>query len=291
MTNISIAYRNETYIAPQVFPVVPVQNQSDKYFIFSKSDWFRNEAGMRAPATVGPIVEYSLTSGIYAAQPISAGKWVPDEVVDNADAPLRPRQEATEFATDKVQLYAEVEVAGNVFGNSVWSGSSTPSTLWDDNASNPLEDVETARESVAKTIGREPNVMVIGREVWTDLRHHPDLLDRIKYTATGIMTPQLLGQLFEVEKLLIGNAVYDTGEEGGTASYGFVWGKHAFVGYVSPRPGLMTPSAGYLFTWKNRQVERVRDPLRKADLVRVEWHYDDKVTASDAGYLLKSVVS
>lgn len=33
MSNISIAYRNENYIAEQIFPNVPVQHQSDKYFV------------------------------------------------------------------------------------------------------------------------------------------------------------------------------------------------------------------------------------------------------------------
>jgi len=290
MTNVSIAYRNDNYIASQVFPIVPVQNQSDKYFSFTKGDWFRNEADMRAPGTVGPLVEYSVTTGTYSCMPIAAGKVVPDEVAENADNPLRPRQEAVEFATDKVMLYAEKEVADNVFGSSVWSGSSTPSPNWSDHASDPCQDVDNARESVVSTIGREPNVMVIGRQVWTDLKNHPDLLDKIKYTATGRLTPQLLADLFEIERLLIGNAIYDTADEGATSSLSFVWGKHAFLGYVPSSPGLMTPAAGYLFTWKNRVVERYRLDKEKSDLVRVEWHYDDKVTASDAGYLLKSVV-
>jgi len=292
MTNVSIAYRNENYIGEQVFPVVPVQKQSDKYFVFDKSSWFRNEAGMRAPGTVGPLVEYSVSSATYACQPIAAGKVVPDEIVDNADAPLRPMREATEFATDKVMLYAEYEIASNVFGDSVWSASANPGTQWNDDSSNPLGDVDVAREAVLKTIGREPNTMVIGREVWTDLKNHPDLLDRIKYTNTGgIITPQLLGTLFQIPRVLIGTAIYDSGLEGGTASYGYIWGKHCWIGYVTQSPGLMTPAAGYLFTWKNRTVETYRMDKEKATLARVEWHYDDKVTSADAGYLYKSVVS
>jgi len=291
MTNVSIAYRNENYIGTQVFPIVSVQKQSDKYFTFTKSDWFRNEAGMRAPGTVGPIVEYGLSSATYACQPIAAAKVVPDEIVDNADAPLRPMQEATEFATDKVMLYAEKEIADNVFGDSVWSGSANPTTTWDDDSSDPLGDVDVARETVLKTIGREPNVMVIGREVWTDLKNHPDLLDRIKYSNfNGIITPQVMSGLFQI-KVLIGTAIYDSGAEGGTASYGYIWGKNAWIGYVAPSAGLMTPAAGYLFTWKNRTVESFRMDKEKATLVRVEWHYDDKVTSADAGYLYKSVVA
>ena len=291
MTNVSIAYRNTNYIADQIFPIVPVMKKSDKFFTFDKADWFRNEAALRAPGTRGPVGEYSVSSDTYSCRPVAFGSLVPDEVVDNADSPLSPRIEKTEFCTDKVLLFAEVEVAAKVFGRSVWSGSATPSTTWDDPSSAPLTDVETARESIVSLIGREPNTMVIGRNVWTDLKNHPDLLDRIKFTQTGMMTPALLGQLFGVEKLLIGNAIYDTVAEGVTSSFSFVWGKHCWLGYVPSSPGLMTPAAGYLFTWKSRTVERYRMNVEKSDFIRAEWHYDDKATSADAGYLLVSAVA
>lgn len=38
LANISIAYRNASYIADQVFPVVPVQKKSDLFFKFTKAD-------------------------------------------------------------------------------------------------------------------------------------------------------------------------------------------------------------------------------------------------------------
>jgi hypothetical protein len=39
MSEISIAYRNKLYIAPQVFPVVSVEKRSDKYFVFGRGDF------------------------------------------------------------------------------------------------------------------------------------------------------------------------------------------------------------------------------------------------------------
>ena len=50
-TNISIAYRNNAYIAEEVFPIVPSDKQSDLYFVFDKGSWFRNRSGPRAPTT------------------------------------------------------------------------------------------------------------------------------------------------------------------------------------------------------------------------------------------------
>ena len=303
LTNVSIAYRNAGYIASQVFPVVPVNKMSDKFFVFDKASWFRNEAGLRAPGTRGPEVEYSLSSSTYACQPISATKVVPDEMVDNADDPLQPQRDATEFATDKVLLYMEYDVASSVFASSVWSASSTPTTTWDDDGSDPIKNVEVARETIVGTIGREPNVMVIGRNVWTDLKHHPDLLDRIKYTNSGgVMTLPLLSTLFEIPKILVGNAIYTSTGEGArypssgtetdvTATYSFIWGKNAWIGWVPPNASLMQPAAGYVFAWKNRTAEVFRRVEEKSDAIRVEMHYDVKVTSPDAGYYLPSCVA
>ncbi|KKM62911.1 hypothetical protein LCGC14_1516840, partial [marine sediment metagenome] len=44
LTNVSVAYSNADYIGPQVFPTVPVQKQSDKFFVFTKGNWFRDDA-------------------------------------------------------------------------------------------------------------------------------------------------------------------------------------------------------------------------------------------------------
>lgn len=290
LTNVSIAYRNADYVAGELFPIVSVQKQSDKYFVYDKSSWFRDEAGPRAPATRGPEVEYTISSSAYACQPIAATKVLPDEVVDNADQPLQERRNAVEFATDKVLLKLERDVATDAFGTG-WSTSTTPSTLWDDDASDPLDDVETGREAVVKLIGREPNVMVIGREVWSDLKNHPDMLDRIKYTSVGMMTPALLAQLFSVEKLLIGNAIYETAARGATSSFSFIWGKHALLAWVPPNPGLMIPAAGYVFTWRTRTIKVFRREEEEANAYRAEQHYDVKLTSPDAGYLFKDTVA
>ena len=53
LTNISIAYIQQAtaFIADKVFPNVPVQKQSDRYFQYLKEDWLRVEAQERAPAT------------------------------------------------------------------------------------------------------------------------------------------------------------------------------------------------------------------------------------------------
>ena len=50
LTQIATAYiQDQThYVADQVFANVPVEHQTDKYFMFSKDDFYRDEAQERA---------------------------------------------------------------------------------------------------------------------------------------------------------------------------------------------------------------------------------------------------
>jgi len=178
-----------------------------------------------------------------------------------------------------------------VFGTG-WSSSATPSPLWSNNTSTPVDDVETARNSVVSSIGREANVGVMGRGLWRYIKQHPDIVERIKYTAgptsPAIVTIQAVAALFSLDKLLIGIAINDTAAEGATSTLAYLWGSHMFVGYVARGPSLLEPSAGYVFTWQQRQASRFREDQERQDVVEVRMSWDTKLTATDAGYLIKS---
>lgn len=291
LTNVSIAYRNLNYIADRIFPSVPVQHLSNKFWIFTKADWYRDEAGIRAPGSESQEVDYTVSTSNYLCLEYAAAKVVPDETVANADTPLRPLVEATEFVTDKLNLRKEKDVADLAFGTG-WSSSATPSTLWSNDTSDPIGDVSTGIDTVVQAIGRKPTRGVVGRGLWRHIMKHPDLLDRIK-GAAGPGSPAILNQgviaaLFELEEINVGDAVIDSAAEGAAASRGYVWGNHLLIAYVSSTPSLLTPSAGYIFQFKSRQTNRFRLDTRHADKIEVLENWDSVVTAADAAYLIKS---
>jgi len=90
----------------------------------------------------------------------------------------------------------------------------------------PVGDVRTAKATVHAASGKTPNMMVVGKQVHDKLLDHPDILERIKYTQRGVVTEDILARLFEVDKYVIGKALYDSSQEGGTESLAYVWGKN-----------------------------------------------------------------
>lgn len=293
LTNISLAYRNESYVGPEVFAGVPVNKISDKYFTYNKSDWFRREVALRAPGTRAARAWFGVSTCAYNCTERALATGVPDQVQDNADAPLDPLASGAMFVTDQILLEQEVDIASDVFGTG-WAASATPSVLWSASNSVPTTDVAVAKDTVVKAIGREANTGVIGRGLWTYVSQNNDILDRIRYASgpgnPAIVTAQAVAALFQVQRLLIGSAIQNSGLEGASDSFGYVWGNHLWIGYVAPNPSLMTPSAGYVFNYGQRQINRFYEDQERNTVVECTASWDVRLVATDAGYLVKSAI-
>jgi hypothetical protein len=305
LTNISVAYiqSSNKFMSTQAFPVVPVEKQSDLYYKYTKNDWFRDEAQRRADGTESSGSGYGLSTDSYRCDVWAFHKDVGDQMRANADNPLKPDTEATQFVTQRLMLRQEIQWVTDYFTTGVWGTDKTVSATWDDYAlSDPIEDMEEAKEVVLSGTGFELNTLVLGYQVFRQLKHHPDIIDRIKYT-TGVtgrtVTPELLAAMFDIERVLISKAIKATNEEGQTGAYAFTHGKHALAMHVAPNPGLMTPSAGYVFTWKGVSeglgtdigISRFRMQHLRSDRVEGQVAFDNKVVASDLGYFFGSVVA
>jgi len=311
LTNISVAYlqNQDNFIADKVFPVIPVDKKSDKFFTYTKNDWFRDEAQRRAGGTESAGGGYGLSTGSYSADVFAFHKDVDDQTLYNADAPLNPLREATEFVTRRLMLRKEIQWNTDFFAGSVWNNdydgvSGTPSTnevkQWSDYAaSDPIDDIEDAKAGILSTTGMEPNTLVLGYDVFRALKNHPDIVDRIKYTSSQTVTADMLGAMFDIPRVIISKAVKATNNEGGTAAYSFTSGKKALLCYVAPTPGLLTPSAGYSFSWTGVSgglgatvgTSQFRMESLKADRIEAEMAFDNKVIASDLGWFWDSVVA
>ncbi len=62
LTNVSVAYKNASYIADEAFPLLPVQKQSNIIPSYDQSYWFRDEAKMAGPGTEIAVADYAVTT-------------------------------------------------------------------------------------------------------------------------------------------------------------------------------------------------------------------------------------
>ena len=311
LTNVSVAYmqRAENFIADKVFPVVPVDKKSNKYFTYTKNDWFRDEAQRRAPGTESAGGGYNLSTDTYSADVWAFHKDVDDQTLANADSPLNPLREAAEFVTSRLLLRREIQFISDFMTTSVWGKdvtgvSASPTTnqfyQWNDYAdSDPIEDIEAAKEYILSTTGYEGNTLVLGYQVFRQLKNHPDIVDRYKYTTSSVITEEMMARLFGVDRILVAKSVKATNAEGASAAYSFTFGKSACLLHVAPNPGLMTPSAGYIFAWTGVSgglgatigTSQFRMESLKASRIEAEVAFDNKVVGTDLGYFFASAVA
>jgi len=302
LTNISVAYMQQAanFVAPQIFPIVPVDKKSDKYFTYTKNDWFRDEAQLRADGTESAGGGYNISTSSYSADVWAFHKDVGDQVRANADAPINPDREAAEFVTNRLLMKMETTFMTKYFTTSIWDTDSTPTNLWDVyTSSDPIDDIETGKQTILSKTGYEANTLVLGYKVFKALKNHPDIVDRVKYTSSSTVTTDMLARMFEVDRVVIAKSVKATNNEGATGVYAFNAGNHALLTHAAKTPGLLQPSGGYVFSWTGVSqglgatigTSRFRMEHLKADRIEGEMGFDMKVVASDLGYFFNGAVS
>ncbi|MEE9158101.1 MAG: major capsid protein [Gammaproteobacteria bacterium] len=299
LSNISIAYRNDTYVGDKIFPIVPVDKQTDKYFIFTKDFWFRNSVERRGPGASYAEGGLEVSNTEYACINKGLSFPLPWETINNQDAAIDLETDGSEWLSDQFMLDREIAIAAKIFDASAWGSSTTLSggSQWSDYAnSDPIGDIHTAMETVKKLIGRYPNSMLMGAEVWDKLKFHPDLLDIYKHTSAAVLTREMVAKVFDgINSLMVGDAIQNSAAEGATFSGGYIWPKNVLLAYVAASPTLRTPSAGYTFVWKQNgfqiAIERIQERKRRRDILLADHAFDQKLTATDAGYEIINAVA
>ncbi len=303
LTNILVAYmqQQKDFIADQVFPVVPVAKKSDVYFTFPKGEWYRDTAEKRAPGTESAGGGFNVSTDSYNCEIYAKHKNVDDQTRSNQDSPLDLDAAATRFVGQKILLKREVDFVANYFSTGIWSGAAdyTPGTLWDASSSTPVENVDSKKEEVRLKHGYMPNRLIVTSDVHSVLKSHPDILDRIKYTQRGIVTEDLLAEVFGVEKYLVARGIKNTAAEGASDSMAGIFGsKDCLLAYAANKPSLYEPSAGYTFAWSQfsgakagARTKKFRIETHSSDRIEAEAAWDMKLVAADMGCFFSNVIS
>ena len=306
LTNLSVKYFQDasTYIADKVFPIVRVQKQSDRYFVYQKEDWFKDVARVRAAGTESAGSDYTIdNTPTYFCTKYAIHKDVTEDERVNTDEPLNADLDAVDFVTDKILLKRENDFIKQYFNAATWdhNWTGTAGKYWDDANSDPILDVTTMASNIASVTGKRPNTLTLGRKTYDALRQHPDILDRIKFTQKGVITTELLATLLDVERVLVANAViYDHTAVGGNNMH-FMFGDGALLTYAPQSAGIRKASAGYIFTWTGlygsqsygARIHRIPMPMLGVGTERIEGEiaYDMKVVSKDLGAFFAQTVT
>lgn len=313
LTNVSLGYQPAGFFAAKLFPLVPVDKQTDIYVVYNKSDWARDLGGpgsaptgsgqavRRAPGTRANTVGYKVdTTNTFKCVNYALGMEIPDELRSNADAVFDLDRDATLLLQSLLNLRFDREVAVDMVSGGGW-GSLTISNKWNDyGASTPLEDIRAGVHALRRaTLGMSSEgglKLLVGALVDQRLKDHPDIIDRFKYGASAgapaRVTDQLLAQLFEVDEYNVAKSVFTSDEEGtaeASVTYTDVITDDVLLYWTPPSASRMAPSAGYLFNWRALAgggmffVRKGREERDRYDWIEVHSYLDWVVTNTAAG--------
>lgn len=313
LTDFSVRYVQDrnNFIGQRAASLIQVQKQTDKYVVYDRGYFWRDEAAPR-PLGGRPVqVGYKVDEGTYSCIEYGLEHTIDDRQRANVDDPIRLDENATTLLTGKHMIKQERTWATNFFTTGVWTTNatgvaSTPGAgqflQFNDVDSDPIGVIDQYKDTMHELTGYMPNTLVLGATVKRTLRTHPDIADRIKYTRTGIGDDAILASLFDVPNLMTARGIYNAADEGAANAFTYITNKKAmWLGYIDPNPALDSPTAMANFAWTGLipgatnaiggVMERGRDDRAHSDWFQNRMAWDLRVVAADLGIFFDATVA
>lgn len=299
---IALAYRNNTLIADAVLPRVPVGLQSFKYMSYPKGQLMTLTETRVGRKSKPNEVEFTGTELTDSTNDEALDDAVPISDINLAAAQGLPDPigQAVEGITDLLLLKREVRAAALVLGAGNYAAANKTALVgnaqWSDYTathSDPINDIMTGLDSCVM----RPNVAVMGNQVASKLRRHPNIVKSYNGTAgdAGIVPLQYLADLFDLEEILVGQGWVNTAKKGQAVNLQRVWGKSCALIY---RNKLANTQRGATFGLTAQFGPRIAGSeydknigMRGGQMVRVGESVKELLMANDLGYLIADAVA
>lgn len=291
LTKVAVDYRNAALIGDTLFPRVPVDLRAGKVVEFNK-EAFKLYDTARAPGAAVKEIEIGYDGRPFALMAHSlAGKVPVEKLQEAAKGPgidLGSRSVATVMGVLLLGAeYRQATLARNPAGYAISHVQTlTGTNQWTDAGSDPMADIDDAKEVVRATIGRDPNTLVLGSAAFNAVKNHPKILERFKYTSSTSITVEMLAALFDVQKVVVGKAIYT--DDSGTPRD--VWGGDVILAYVPDTASKETPAFGYTYVLTGNPVVESSyfRPEVKSWLFPTTYEYEPEIVGPGAGFLIRN---
>ena len=296
LTSVAQGYKNNAFVGGALFPTVPVSSRGGKIIQFGK-EGFQLYATGRSPGANTKRITFGYEGKPYVLESHSLEGMLPIETlqeaqnvpgIDMSSTTISGVQDIFALRLEKQQADAARNQAAYGAGNKMTlSGASQ----WNDPDSDPVGDVETAKEAIRQKTGKRPNVGVIGAAVFAVLKQHPKIIERTKYTGRDVPTKELLASFFGLDSMEVGDAVFSD-DAGGFSD---VWGKDMVLAYTKTGTTKDRGEPSYGYTYQLAGYPLVEEPYFERNPKSWVFPVTDEVApvvaGADAGYLIINAVA
>lgn len=249
LSSVIQGYRQAGLVGEALFPRVSVEVSGGQILEFDKSSFMQYNSA-RAPGAATRRISFGYMGKPFALLNHALEAPVAREFL--RDASIVPGvdlgQRATQTVMRAMLLQLEIEQATLATNAALYPAPNKVALVgaakWSDPASNPSTQIEQYKDAVRQACGVMPNVLVLSAQAFRTVKAHPQILDRLKYTGRDSVTTDMLATLWDLEKVVVGNAVRS--DDLGVISD--VWGNNAVLAYVPQATlGMEEPSFGYTY--------------------------------------------
>jgi len=288
LTQLAVRYENNEFVGDQLFPIMPVKKESDYYRVFSKDGWFTG-APKKADGAHTEEATLAYSYGTYSCYERAIKDIVTERAMQNADAPVRPKIDTTNFLTEKVRLSRELDqwilaVGTSGLNQAGYRTVGTATTAWQDGtAPDILGDLSTAIKAISKAIGKRPNVIFFNTDVAEAIVQDDKIVEIMKAHTTNMITGNGLPATLRNMRIQLTDALYNTSDPGNTEAYDYIISDNVVIAWVNPGHPL---SFGRTFVSKNFLVRRWFDGDREGEFIKVNHVYSPKIMSLSSGYII-----
>lgn len=311
LTRIAVEQQNRQLIADRVLPPMPHSAKAGKYKSYSAYDVFGIEGGLIGPTSLADELDYDVSETAFAMDDFGIVGWVSQQLIDNADAPIRPMETMTRRVTNKVLLIRERRVAQAVLNanNFATANKLDENGFWATAGNDVWSHLLTALDACAAPA----NVLALDIASFRALQKNTSILAAIKGTLATQFVQQTSGpgktaapgipdsvfcpalaDALGIDRVLIGAAWYASSKKGQALTKARIWdlpnatkGGAAFLRVAQDQ--VEDVVWGMQMIWKQPlRVLTWFDPNRGADgsmAVKVVETTKVVLVANDAGYL------
>ena len=290
LTKHALGYKHADRVGHVLFPRVEVNQRGGTIVEFGKES-FRKINMRRAPGSDTQQISFGHMGKPYQLVQDALDSAIPFEVLEDASAvpEIKMGMRAVNNIMQIMSLGLEIEQAEMATNPENYSDNNketlTGTSRWSEAGSNPILDIEEAKDAVRSKAGIEPNRLVISKKVFRSLCQHPKIVDQFKYTSSDSITTKMLANYFDLEEVAVGKSMY---ADEATDDFKDVWRHSAVLAYVPTQPmGFEEPSYGYTYALKGHPyAEKPRyNGDKKSWIYGVTYDRAPVFSGADAGFL------
>jgi len=291
------------FIGLQVLPIFPVAENSAEYPVIPKEALFNLLETKRGPKGTYNRGEEEFESGFYKTIENGLERRVDDRYAAIYGTKFNYELVIANILMGNILRAHEYRAATKIMNATNFTAHNA-STAWSTHAANEISlDVDTGKETL-RTSGLIPNTLILNWTAFVDAKKNAKVQEKVYQifpdaAKTGRITIEHLRTYFDIERLLVAGALYDTAKRNQDASLSDIWGSQYAMLCKVDDGDVTEPCIGRTFLWNESGqggpdviVEEYYDNTVRSNILRVRHDTDEAFLASyDEDKAVKSEIS